>query len=123
AAPPAGEAQIPVRVRQLIAAHCVGCHDQHHSSLNLATLPSPAEPEVWSSMLERLQSQTMPPRTQRTVAGRFPLDPALRSQLVSGIEEILGTAADRAPRPRFLSPRAWRAIVASAFASAVGERR
>lgn len=123
AAPRPATASVPARLGELVAAHCQRCHDARHATLDLTTLPGAADHAAWSAILDRVQDETMPPPRTDSIAARFPLDPHDRSELIDGIERLLGASADWRPRPRFMHPRTWAQIVTAWGTDYLGEPR
>ncbi|HKE18375.1 MAG TPA: hypothetical protein VKB80_26035 [Kofleriaceae bacterium] len=116
----AGEPVVPDRVQELIAAHCIRCHDSSHA-IDLTTPPPPGRRSTWMRILAEVKSGRMPPADRRSIAGRFPLDPEPRADLVAGIESMLGASVDPEPPARFLAPQTWAALAIGLAAPVLGD--
>lgn len=116
----AGAPEVPDRVQALIAAHCARCHDSSHA-IDLTTSPPPDRRNTWMRILAEVKSGRMPPADRRSIAGRFPLDPEPRADLVAGIESMLGDAVDPEPPARFLGPQTWAALAIGLAAPVLGD--
>jgi hypothetical protein len=64
-----------------------------------------------------------PPSRNGGVAGRFPLDPKDRAQIVRGIEHLLGAGTGEDAAPRQLRSAVWLSIVRDVAAPLVAEDR
>ena len=113
---------VPARLDELMTAHCKGCHDHSHV-LDFTTLPGAGDHRQWATILDELSAQTMPPPSKKTVAGRFPLDPATRAEMARMITELAGDAADFHPGARFLSPAAWSKAAARVAAPTLTDKQ
>jgi len=97
---------IPDRLDKLISTHCRGCHDSKHD-FDLTRLPAATDHRTWAVILDKVAAQAMPPPDSKTVAGRFPLDPATRLELVGLLEDLAGGDSEFAPAARFISAATW----------------
>jgi len=97
---------IPDRLDKLISTHCRGCHDSTHD-FDLTKLPAATDHRTWAKILDKVAAQAMPPPDTKTVAGRFPLDPATRLELVGLLEDLAAGDSEFAPAARFISAATW----------------
>lgn len=96
---------------KLVSAHCIRCHDAD-SILDLRELPSRTDVKTWSRMLTLLEESKMPPPARTgTIAERFPLDPAVREEMIDLIGQLLGSNVTMRIRPLHLGTRVWTQIL------------
>lgn len=76
------------RTDALLKQHCAHCHDASHR-INLTTAPPMSDVGAWSALREAVGSGAMPPPRP---AAPFPLDPAVRHELVLGLSKIVSAA-------------------------------
>lgn len=100
------EPTVPDRLDKLISTHCRGCHDSTHD-FDLTQLPAATDHRAWAKILDKVAAQAMPPPDTKTVAGRFPLDPAARLELVGLLEDLAAGDSEFAPAARFISAATW----------------
>jgi hypothetical protein len=109
--PASSPAAVPTEVARIVKDSCVRCHDETND-LDLTTLPPETEKQTWLRVFEMVESSRMPPPAKSgSIEKRFPLDPAVRHQLLDGVSRILGAMIDVQPRVRHISNDVWLSIL------------
>jgi hypothetical protein len=100
-------AKVPEPLGALVAEHCARCHDDNNA-LDLRALPAETDVRRWAQMLEMLESSKMPPPIRTgSFEKRFPLDPAVRGEMIDAVAALLGASADAPPSALHIKNAYW----------------
>jgi len=108
---PAAGAGVPERARDLLAQHCVRCHDGRRV-LDLRTPPATHDARTWAKIRTMVETGRMPPYDDARNRPQV-MAPGERQELVASAAALVaGAQHPLAPRTQIdLSPRDWVYIV------------